>query len=309
MTDVYAPPPTADLDDDPGPGRSTLLLVLGLVAALLLVVGVVAAIGGKDDSDKKVDAAALLSGAPDAVREAGSARISMSMSMKASGVSIDVRGDGVTDFTNGKGSFTMSILGIDLETVSDGTTTYIHVPDGGKLPGATKPWVSVPNAGMSAGGGSFSGLQSATGMLDALRGIGGTIRTIGDEKVNGVGTTHYNVVVRLADAIAAAPESQRAQAKEALDQLDQLGASEMPVDVWITDDGIPVRQVMTFDGASGVSALAGLKMKVTVDLSDFGAPVKVDIPPADQVQQIDPAQLGSLFGGPGGLPGAGAPAS
>jgi hypothetical protein len=124
-----------------------------------------------------------------------------------------------------------------------------------------------------------------------------------------VSTTHYNVVVRLADAIAAAPESQRAQAKEALDQLDQLGASEMPVDVWITDDGIPVRQVMTFDGASGVSALAGLKMKVTVDLSDFGAPVKVDIPPADQVQQIDPAQLGSLFGGPGGLPGAGAPAS
>jgi hypothetical protein len=303
VTDVYAPPPIEDRDDDEGPGRSTLLLVLGLVAALLLVVGVVAAAGGKDDKDKNVDAAALLLGAPDAVREAGSARLSMSMSMKASGVSIDLRGDGVTEFATGKGSFTMSVLGIDMEMVSDGTTTYIHVPDGGKLPGATKPWVSVPNEAMKAGG-SFSGLQSATGMLDALRGIGGTIRTIGDEQINGVDTTHYNVVVRLADAIAAAPEAQRAQAQAALEQLDELGASEMPVDVWITDDGIPVRQVMTFDGSSGVSALAGLKMKMTIDLSDFGAPVNVDVPPADQVQAIDPAELGSLFGGPGGLPAA-----
>jgi hypothetical protein len=219
----------------------------------------------------------------------------MSMSMKASGISIDVRGDGVTEFATGKGSFKMSILGVDLEMVSDGTTTYIHVPDGGKLPGATKPWVSVPNDAMKAGG-SFSGLQSATGMLDALRGIGGTIRTIGDEEVNGVSTTHYSVVVRLADAIAAAPEAQRAQAQAALQQLDQLGASEMPVDVWITDDGIPVRQVMTFDG-NGVAALAGLEMKVTVDLSHFGEPVTVDVPPADQVQAIDPTELGSLFGG------------
>ena len=299
MTDVYAPPPIDDREDDGGPGRSTLLLVLGLVTALLLVVGVVAAIGGKDDT-KKVDAAALLSNAPDAVRKAGSAHIAMSMSIKAGGMNVDLRGDGATEFATGKGSFRMSFLGIDLEMVSDGTTTYIHVADGGKLPGATKPWVSVPNAAMRSGA-SLGTMQSATGMLDALRGIGGTIRTIGSEKVNGVDTTHYSVVVRLADAIAAAPPAQRAQAQAALQQLDRMGATEMPVDVWITDDGIPVRQVMTFDGSSGVSALAGMQMKLTVDLSDFGAPVKVDVPPADQVQAIDPTQLGSIFGGMGSL--------
>jgi hypothetical protein len=38
-------------------------------------------------------------------------------------------------------------------------------------------------------------------------------------------------------------------------------------------------------------------MKVTVDLSHFGEPVTVDVPPADQVQPIDPSELGSLFGG------------
>jgi hypothetical protein len=296
VTDVHAPTPLDDRDDD-GRDRSTLLLVLGLVAAVLLVVGVVAAIGGKDD-DKKVDAAALLSNAPDAVRQAGSAHVAMSMNVKAGTMNMDLHGNGATDFATGTGSFTMSFLGIDIEMVTDGTTTYIHVPDGGKLPGATKPWVSVPNSAMRSGG-SFSGMQSATGFLDALRGIGGNIRTVGDEHVNGVDTTHYHVTVRLADAIAAAPEAQRAQARAALEQLDQLGAAEMPVDVWITDDGIPVRQVMTFEGSNGVSALAGMQMKVTVDLSDFGAPVKVDVPPADQVQAIDPSEIGSLFGGLG----------
>jgi len=228
--------------------------------------------------------------------------MAMTMSVKAGAMNVEVRAHGVTDFVSGKGAITMSVLGTDIEMVTDGTTTYIRVPDGGRLPGATKPWVSVPNDALRSGG-SLSGTQSPTGLLDALRGIGGAITTIGKEKVNGVDTTHFHTVVRLADAIAAAPESQRAQAQAALQQLDQLGAAEMPVDVWITDDGIPVRQVMTFDGSSGVAALAGLQMKVTVDLSDFGAPVKVDIPSADQVEPYDPTQLSRLFGGVGGAGG------
>jgi len=295
VTDVFAPPPVVD-DVPPGPERSTLTLVLALVSALLLVVGVAAVIAGKGDPEKKVDAAALLSNAPDAVRQAGSARITIALSMKASGFSVDMRGEGVTDFKDGRGSFTMSVLGHQMEMRNDGTTTYIRVPDGTSVPGITKPWVSLASSTLKPGA-SFSGPESATGLLDALRGIGGEIRTIGQEKVNGVDTTHYAVVVRLADAVAAAPEAQKAQAEQGLQQLDQLGATEMPMDVWITDDGIPVRQVMTFDGPDGIAAMAGLKMKMTVDMTDFGEPVTVDVPPADQVQPIDPTQLSSIFGG------------
>lgn len=273
-------------------------LVLGLVAALLLVVGVVAVIGGKGDDGKKVDAAALLSGAPDALRNAGSARTTMSMSIKAGGVSINTEARGVTEFATGRGTFSMSLFGTQIEMRNDGTNIYIRVP-AGSSPSVSKPWISLPVGTMTTGPTSLGGADSTTAYLDALRGVSGAIETVGSEKVNGVDTTHYHTVVRLADAIAKTPEAMRAQAEAGLKQLDQMGLTEMPVDVWMSDDGLPIRQVMTFDAPTGVGALAGMKMRLQVDLSDFGTPVEVEIPPADQVQPIDPSQFGSLFSRPG----------
>lgn len=38
-------------------------------------------------------------------------------------------------------------------------------------------------------------------------------------------------------------------------------------------------------------------METRVDFSDFGAPVVVEPPPADQVQMVDPMQLQELMSG------------
>ena len=299
MTDVYAPPPVEDRDDE-GPNRSTLLLVLGLVAAVLVLVGVLAAVGGKDDKGKSVDATALLRGAPDAVRDAGSARVSMSMKMHAAGTDISFTGSGVTEFKTGRAHFTMSVLGHEVEMLSDGTTLYIHA-DG--TPGASKPWVSVPT-GRFQGQASLGSVDSAAGFVDSLRGIGAhDVQQLETTEVNGVKATHFRTTVSIADAIAAAPEAQRAQAQRSLQQLEQLGAATMPVDVWVTDDGLPVRQVMTFD-TKGAGLLPAVGVELQVDLSDFGKPVDVQVPPPDQVRSIDPTQIGSLFGGLGQQPAA-----
>lgn len=293
MSEPYATPEAAE----PERSRRPVALVLAVVAALLLVVGVVVAAAGKDDGTSTKDPLALLSAAPDAVRDAGSAHIALSMTMKAAGMDIAIDGSGATEFATRRGTFRMSVLGIDIEMVTDGTTLYAHVPDGGTLPGATKPWVAVPASSVQ-GQAAFGSADSATGFLDALRGVGaGDIREVGTEEVNGVKATHFHTTVNLKDAIAAAPEAQRAQVEQGLQSLEQLGATEMPVDVWITSDGLPVRQVMTFD-AKGEGVMPALAMKVTVDLTDFGAPVEVKIPPADQVQHLtDATQLGQLFGG------------
>jgi hypothetical protein len=273
--------------------RSVLRLVVAVMVVLLVAVGAVAAVAGRDDD---VDPVALLTGAPDAVRDAKTAHLSMTMSMHSKGISFDMSVKGATDFATQETTMTMSFLGIDLEMVSDGKTIYVHIPDGGELPGAAKPWVAAP---LEQAGSSLGGADSATGMIDALRGIGKTVDDLGTEEVNGVTAHHFHTSFSIKDAIAAAPESQRAEVEQGLQQLGALGDDEMPVDAWITDDGIPVRQVMTFEGSNGVSALAGMQMKVTVDLSDFGAPVKVEVPPTDQVQAIDPSEIGSLFGGLG----------
>lgn len=293
MSEPYATPEAAE----PTTSRRPIALVLAVVAALLLVVGIVVAATGKDDSTTTKDPLALLTAAPDAVHDAGSAHIAMSMTMKAAGMDIAIEGSGATEFATRRGTFRMSFLGIDIEMVTDGSTLYAHVPDGGTLPGTTKPWVSVPAASVQ-GQASFGSAESATGFLDALRGVGaGDIEEVGTEEVNGVKATHFHTTVDLKDAIAAAPESQRAEAEQGLQSLEQLGATEMPIDVWITKDGLPVRQVMTFD-AKGAGVMPSMSMRIAVDLTDFGAPVEVTIPPADQVQQLtDPTELGQLFGG------------
>jgi hypothetical protein len=293
VSEPYATPEPAE----PEASKRPVALVIAVVAALLLVVGVVVAVAGKDDGGSTKDPLALLTAAPDAVRDAGSAHIAMSMTMKAAGMDIDIHGDGATEFATHRGTFRMSILGTDIEMITDGSTLYAHIPDGGTLPGTTKPWVAIPAMSVQ-GQASFGSAESATGFLDALRGVGaGEIDEVGTEDVNGVKATHYHAVVDLKDAIAAAPEAQRAEAEQGLQSLEQLGATEMPIDVWITSDGLPVRQVMTFD-AKGEGIMPAMSMKIAVDLTDFGAPVELTIPPADQVQQLtDATQLGQLFGG------------
>jgi hypothetical protein len=292
VSEPYATPEPVEPD---GPKRP-VALVLALLAALLLVVGVVVAVAGKDDGGSTKNPQALLTAAPDAVRDAGSARIAMSMTMTAAGLDIYINGSGATEFATHRGTFRMSVLGTDIEMITDGSTLYARIPDGGRLPGTTKPWVAVPAASVH-GQASFGSAESATGLLDALRGVGADIDEVGTEEVNGVTATHYHAVVDLKDAIAAAPEAQRAETQQGLQSLEQLGAAEMPIDVWITSDGLPVRQIMTFD-AKGAAPMPAMSMKITVDLTEFGAPVEVTIPPADQVQQLtDATELGQLFRG------------
>jgi len=67
-----------------------------------------------------------------------------------------------------------------------------------------------------------------------------------------------------------------------------------------SSDGLPVRQVITFDAPAGGGLLGGMSMKMTIDFTDWGTPVDVQVPPADQVQRVDdPSKLGQLFGGAG----------
>jgi len=271
--------------------RRTLPIVLGGIAvAALLVIGVAAAIGGDDDAKVK-DPVALLTGAPDAVRDRGSARIKATMAIQVAGRDVDMTMDGVTEFASNKGTITMSMMGQTIDMVSDGTTMYMHLPAMMRGVGSAE-WVAFPVTAGAAG--TF---DSATGVLDALRGVGADVQEVGTEEVNGVDATHYRATVDLQRALDAAPESQRERARTA---LGQLGTSDVPIDVWLSSDGLPVRQVITFDAPAGGGLLGGMSMKMTIDFTDWGTPVDVQVPPADQVQRVDdPSKLGQLFGGAG----------
>ena len=274
--------------------------IVAVLAATVLLAGLLTVLTN-DDDEVAVDPVALLSSAPDSLADAGSARMAMVMSFSGEGFDMSMKGDGIVDFASGAGTFTMSVMGQPFEIRTDGTTMWMNPPDMGVGSPITADWIAVPADQFQPNGQLGGGIDSATGMLDALRGIGGEPEVVGTEDIDGTEATHYRAVVDLADAIAAAPEASRARAEAALQQLESLGATTMPVDVWITDGGLPLRQIITWTGEMAGQTLT---MEVRVDFSDFGTDVVVEPPPADQVQTVDPAQLQQLFGSPTAQPAA-----
>ena len=134
---------------------------------------------------------------------------------------------------------------------------------------------------------------TATGYLDSLRGAGGTVVDLGAEDINGVSAHHYAVTVDLDKAFASLSPEDRAKAEAGMAALGTDG--RLPMDVWLSDAGLPVRTV--FDtGTSAAGAM--LSMHMQMDLTDFGVPVNITPPPADQVLNVgDANQLTQMMTG------------
>jgi hypothetical protein len=163
-----------------------------------------------------------------------------------------------------------------------------------------------------------------TALLDWLRGVSGDVTNVGTDTIHGITATHYRAAVDLTKAAADAPAAVRARVEQAAQAVGQT----VPVDVWVDGQGRLVQLTTSVDptkiqapaaagsGAIG-SGLAGSGLAgsgpvaVTVDLWNFGMPVVVTAPPADQVSALPIA--GALRGvlgarvGLGGADGLGGP--
>ena len=287
MSDPYAQPETAVVR------RTVLPRIVGAACVVLLLVGVVAVVVDPNDSSG-ASPVQVLDAVPDAVRDAGSARMTMTMSVTGaamSGMAMNMSAEGVVDFVTGAGSFSMAGTGMSFEMVTDGTTLWMKMPAGmpGQPAAFADKWLKMPlPAGAELSAGMF-GPGQATSFLDALRGAGGTVVDLGTEEVNGVDAHHYAVSVDLERALAEVPEDQRANAEQA---MKMFGSQHMPIDVWLSGDGLPVRMVFDMGGSAGLP----VKMHMQMDMTDFGVPVTITPPPADQVVDIgDPHQMMQVF--------------
>lgn len=172
-----------------------------------------------------------------------------------------------------------------IEAVQDGDVAYLRFPAvSSQLPDG-KSWIRTPaDEGVRGQGFNFSQLQKTTSndprkMLEFLRAARGGIETVGREELRGASTTHYRATVDLTEYEKLVPADQRSMAAEL---LDQTGLSELPVDVWLDDDGL-VRQVeMTFEAMHpDTNETAGGSM--LFELYDYAETIDVELPPADEV--------------------------
>jgi hypothetical protein len=169
-----------------------------------------------------------------------------------------------------------------MRIVVDGDAFYMLVP---QLSAETRGrWLSASIDELSGGTAELAmGTPTDPGaMLDALRGVSGDVEEVGREQVRGVDTTRYATTVDLRRALDDASPAERERLRA---QLDVFGSDEMPVEVWVDDDGLARRLDMHLDGL--LPAQSDGSAVMTMEFYDYGEPVDISTPPAGETVPLD----------------------
>jgi hypothetical protein len=119
--------------------------------------------------------------------------------------------------------------------------------------------------------------------LGLLSAAGADFREVGEEDVRGVSTTHYEGTVDLEQVAEQVPE----EARESYRRLMELsGESEVPVEVWIDEEGLARRIRYQQTLADGTT------MDLTQEYYDFGTEVDVEPPPDSEVLDLSDLMSG-----------------
>lgn len=232
---------------------------------------------------------------------AKTARVSMIMEITSPDEKGSITGSGVFDFTGTRGLFTFDFTNIPgtpfsgkIEQRIVERVLYMKIPG---LGGGTKTWLKLDVDALAKVSGvdlsELSQLQSQdpTQTLAFLEAVSGDVRRLGTGKVRGVETTQYAATIDIKKAAATLPEKLRSRIES---MRTKLHMTSLPIQVWIDADQLLRRMAMVMDLSS--SRIPGAEqgtVKISMDVFDYGAPVNVKAPPANQVADFAEV-LGSL---------------
>ncbi|MDX1447771.1 MAG: hypothetical protein R3246_01805 [Acidimicrobiia bacterium] len=172
---------------------------------------------------------------------------------------------------------------------------YVKFPFFAMFLGAETPWISSPADDANDLASDFMFFQpgSPSDVLSHLEDANATVTEIGRETVNGVETTHFQVLFDTAAMLADASPEERAE----LEAQGVFPDGQLPMDIWVSDDGLIIRYVMDVDATALASAGEDefQRMIVTFDLLDLNQPVDIVAPDPSEV--TDAEALGAGFFG------------
>jgi len=182
-----------------------------------------------------------------------------------------------------------AMTGQKQEVVQHGAVLYLRSPMLPMIdPALADKWIKVDGDQIAASGGhspsatdplsGMSGMGDPSAILDYLKGAGADVTTVGHETIGGVDTTHVHATLSMRQALDAAG-ADRDKVSESLKNIpgglgDSIENLVLPVDVYVDAENY-VRRI-------AVSSGFGMGMTMTVDYSDFGQPVTITEPAADQ---------------------------
>lgn len=163
----------------------------------------------------------------------------------------------------------------DVRFIFDGDTAYMKFPLFAIM-GVQTDWVVLPsddaiNSAGIAGVGNTLPANALAAYLDA----GGEVSVVGTETIRGASTTHYRILFDVEDLEALAGDV-------SVQDLRDSGIEQMPVEVWITDDNLVYRYVISYEGIADVPVL-----DMQYDMYDYGENIVIDLPNEDNVTPMD----------------------
>ena len=178
-----------------------------------------------------------------------------------------------------------------LEAIQDGDTIYVNFPLIAKKLPAGKTWVkgdastiSKANAGQLSQFGPLAGTDP-TDVFGVLKAVSGSIEAVGTDELRGVQTNHYRATIDLAKMAALIPEAQRQGLGPIDDAAKQAGLDNLPLDIWIDADNQVHKLSIDLD-VKPPGSKDELKASLVVEFYDYGKPLDLSLPPADQVADI-----------------------
>jgi hypothetical protein len=186
------------------------------------------------------------------------------------------------------------VLGSTEFVVSNGTG-YMKVPPklaqvASQFAHVTTPWVKIdPNGTSPVDKALASDVQlieqnsDPVAMIDKIKSAG-TITSTNSEQVAGQQTTHYTIKVDLQKLVASmnASDSQ----KSLLNQAVKDGVTMQDFNLWVNSNNLPVQIKTALDIPKPSDRTQSLQVDTTVNYSDWGQPVTITVPPADQVSTL-----------------------
>ncbi|RZQ60718.1 hypothetical protein [Amycolatopsis suaedae] len=227
------------------------------------------------------------------------------MEMTAEGQNVTAKGEGRFDGPNTAMSMTMSMPGAPdaMEMRTIGTDVYMKMPEGqGAALGTDKPWIKLSLGGDDPISKTFGAIMTkSTEQSDPRRSLemiqkAGKITKSEQTQLDGQPADHYWVdldLVKMVDMmLEGMPAEVAGKAKESM----QGKSVVIPMELWLNAEKLPVQVTMDMGAVSQAIAESGgapasapgnaAEGKVTMKYTDWGAPVTVEAPPADQVGEI-----------------------
>jgi hypothetical protein len=214
---------------------------------------------------------------------------------------------GAFDNASGDSSFYMDMSGVaaaggeeippelaelfgEMEVRQIGDTSYVKFGFFNIFLGAETSWIAMPaDENDPTGGFSATSPGNPSEILGSFEDAGADVEVIGTEVVNGINARHYRAVFDMETLIAEATPEERA----ALEAQGPLPVDVMPMDVWISDDGLVIRFTMEIDGDS-VETEPGESfghMLMRYDMFDLNGNVAIEPPPPEEVTHVDDLEM------------------